>query len=212
MDRRPEQDQGTTCSTTAGVLSCDLGAVNAGARKSVHISSPTTAASCGTVDNAASVTTSNDGSDTANDSLEVLCGDIELTKTADADSVNAGDAIGFTLKAENVGDAEARNVKVTDALPAKPGLTWSVSPAVQGCTIAGGALTCDLGTIAAGASRSVHITSPTTAESCGRVDNTGLGHDLERRLGRGERRHRSSTARRSTSTSPARPPSTTATR
>ena len=168
-----QQDQGTTCSTTAGVLSCDLGAVNAGARKSVHISSPTTAASCGTVDNTASVTTSNDGSDTANDSLEVLCGDIELTKTADADSVNAGDAIGFTLKAENVGDAEARNVKVTDALPAKPGLTWSVSPAVQGCTIAGGALTCDLGTIAAGASRSVHITSPTTAESCGRVDNTG---------------------------------------
>ena len=168
-----QQDQGTTCSISAGELTCDLGAINAGASKAVHISSPTTAASCGTVDNTASVTTSNDGSDTANDSLEVLCGDIELTKTADADSVNAGDAIGFTLKAENVGDAEARTVKVTDDLPAKPGLSWSVSPAVQGCTITGGTLTCDLGTIAAGASKSVHITSPTTAESCGRVDNTG---------------------------------------
>jgi uncharacterized repeat protein (TIGR01451 family) len=168
-----QQDEGTTCSITAGVLTCDLGAIDAGASESVHISSPTTAASCGTVDNTASVTTSNDGSDTADDSLEVLCGDIELTKTADADSVNAGDAIGFTLNAENVGVAQARDVKVTDALPAKPGLSWSVSPAVQGCAIAAGTLTCDLGTIAAGASKSVHVTSPTTAGSCGRVDNTG---------------------------------------
>jgi hypothetical protein len=64
-------------------------------------------------------------------------------------------------------------VTVTDTLPTTAGLSWSISPAVEGCSIASGVLTCNFGTLAAGASRAVHLTSPTTAASCATVNNTG---------------------------------------
>ena len=120
-------------------------------------------------------TTANDGSDSATATVEVLCGDIALEKVADAAAVDAGSPIGFTLTAANAGTGEARGVVVKDALPARPGLDWTVDAqgSDAGCAIAGGTLTCDFGAIAGGASRSVHITSPTTAASCGAVDNTG---------------------------------------
>ena len=145
----------------------------AGSSTFVHVVATTDAADCGVVENTASVTSANDGDDSDTATVDVNCAAIELEKVADADAAVAGSPIGFTLTATNGGTGEARGVVVEDTLPVTPGLAWTVSPAVQGCAIAGGELTCDFGTIAGGASKSVHITSPTTAASCGTADNTG---------------------------------------
>src|SRR5262249_38396702 len=73
----------------------------------VHITSPTTAAtggSCpntGVVDNTGFVTTTNDGSGQSTASTCVAAPSIHIVKTADAVQVNAGDPIGFTLTVYN---------------------------------------------------------------------------------------------------------------
>src|SRR5206468_657518 len=41
-----------------------------------------------------------------------------------------------------------------------------------GCSISAGTLTCNFGTLAPGASKHVHITSPTTKDSCATIHNT----------------------------------------
>src|SRR4029078_6759780 len=86
----------------------------------------------------ASVTTSNDGSDESDASVDVLCADIDVDKTADAASVSAGEQIGFTVTLTNHGAGEAKGVQFTDVLPA--GLTWSISPANPDWEISGGSL------------------------------------------------------------------------
>src|SRR5204862_3453021 len=83
--------------------------LRAGAAYTVHLSSPTTAATASSspVDNTANVTTTNDGSDTASASVEVLGAAIDVAKSADNASVSAGDAIGFTVTVTNNGTGSA---------------------------------------------------------------------------------------------------------
>ena len=142
----------------------------AGASSTVHVVATTTQADCGDVNNTASVSTSNDGSDEASAKVDVLCADINISKTADAPSVSAGEQIGFTVTLENNGAGEAKGVNVTDTLPA--GLSWSIDPANADWEIVGGVLKYKHDTLAAGASSSVHVVATTAKENCGDVDNT----------------------------------------
>jgi uncharacterized repeat protein (TIGR01451 family) len=160
------------CSIVANTLSCDFGDLASGASVSVHVSSPTTSASCKAYPNVASVSADNHPDLEASATTTVNCGAIQITKVADDDSVNAGEAIGFTITVTNAGAGTAMDVLVTDTLPSDAGLVWSESPDVAACEIAAGVLSCDFGDLAPGASRSVHISSPTTALSCGAVNNT----------------------------------------
>jgi uncharacterized repeat protein (TIGR01451 family) len=68
-------------------------------------------------------------------------------------------------------------------MPAGPGIDWSISPASPGCLLADGVLTCGYGTLEPGGTRTVHLTSPTTADSCGAYENvaglTTTGADVE---------------------------------
>src|SRR5439155_1606223 len=82
----------TTCAIAGGALSCGPSDLAGGASYTVHVSSPTTAATAGSspVDNTANVTTTNDGSDTASASVEVLGAAIDVAKSADNPSVSAG--------------------------------------------------------------------------------------------------------------------------
>src|SRR5439155_1178144 len=100
----------TTCAIAGGTLSCGPSDVAGGAYYTVHVSSPTTAATAGSspVDNTANVTTTNDGSDTASASVEVLGAAIDVAKSADNPPVSAGDAIGFTVTVTNNGTGIAR--------------------------------------------------------------------------------------------------------
>ena len=173
----PQTDVGS-CSITTGVLDCSFGDMGPGAKATVTLTAPTSGADCATIPNTASATSTNEaagatGNNSDSGSIDVLCASIEITKTANpVGPVSAGDTIGFDIVVANNGDGEARNVHVTDTLPTTAGTSWSVNPAVPGCSISAGVLTCDLGTMAAGAQQTIHLTSGTTAASCSVVDNT----------------------------------------
>ncbi len=155
----------------------------AGASLTVHITAATSLTECSTYDNTASVTTTNDG--TSSSEAQIVCnsGDIQVIKTADAASVNAGDTIGYTVTLKNNGTGLAHGVTLTDALPAGTGsgITWAIdgstgnpasftlggSAGSQTLTLAGQPVTLD-----PGASLTVHITALTSGTECSTYDNT----------------------------------------
>ena len=100
-------------SIASGVLNCLFGSLAPGASRSVHIVSPTTEASCATVDNTASVTTSNDGGGSSSDSVRVDCPDIEVVKSGPG-TVYHGDQVTYTFKVSNPGTIGLTDVRVTD--------------------------------------------------------------------------------------------------
>ena len=165
-----ESPDDAACSIAAGTLTCNFGTIAPGASKSVHIVSPTTAATCGIVNNTATVTSSGAGSGSDSDSVDVNCAAIDVEKTADAASVSAGEQVGFTVTLKNTGEGQAKGVQFTDVLPA--GLTWSISPASAGWSIADGNLVYTPTTLDAGASTTVHVVATTDATDCGQLDNT----------------------------------------
>ena len=156
------------CSITAGVLTCSFGDMAPGATRSVHLSTPTDAADCGTVNNTASVGTSNDGSDSDSASVVIQCPDVSVLKTADNSPINAGDTAAYTIVVSNAGPGAAKGVTLNDPLPA--GITWAEDSA--SCSIVANALVCDFGDLAAGATRTVHLTGATDAADCGTLPNT----------------------------------------
>ena len=92
----------------------------------------------------------------------VKCADLTLTKTDSPDPVTAGSTLTYTLSVTNNGPDDATDVTLTDTLPA--GVTFDSATPDQGtCNEAGGIVTCDLGTIANGAS--VDVTIEVTVDS-----------------------------------------------
>jgi uncharacterized repeat protein (TIGR01451 family) len=154
------------CGILAGVLSCTLGDLASGQVRTVHITSPTTKATVADspVVNTAVVTTTNDGTDTDTDQVVVLGASIDIQKIADAASVSAGDPIGFTITVTSGGPGDAKDVHVSDPLPTDAGTSWSIDGGTGAgqCQILAGSLTCDFGTLAKDATRTIHISSPTT--------------------------------------------------
>ena len=182
---------GTCCINGAAPsqnLVCSFGDLAQGASASVHVTSTTTAPPAGgsiapcvitvvtystNLNNNVQVTSSNAASATAVTGVCVTgTPHITALKTADAPTVQAGNALGFTITVKSDGVGTATNVNLTDALPTLPGLgiTWSINPAYAGpgtCSIGGvvptQTLTCSFGDLAQGAQATVHLTSPSTA-------------------------------------------------
>ena len=105
--------------------------------------------------------------------------DLQISKTADASPVNAGDPIGFTITVTNAGSGTATAATLNDPLPGGTGIDWSISPPYSGpgtCSITGSppneTLACAFGDLAASASASVHVTSSTAFASCATYSNT----------------------------------------
>ncbi|MEN8376486.1 MAG: DUF11 domain-containing protein, partial [Gemmatimonadota bacterium] len=101
--------------------------------------------------------------------------ELAIRKDALADTVSAGDTIGFRIVVSNNGTGPATNVVLTDTLP-DSGLNWTEDPDNTDCsigTIAGPLqeLICLFGDIAAGDSAFVTLKSPTDAADCGTVTN-----------------------------------------
>jgi uncharacterized repeat protein (TIGR01451 family) len=171
------QPSGNPCTITGSApnqtLGCILGSVAPGASASIHLTSPTSAASCQSYANTVTLSATNvPTSLTGSASITVNCPHLTLSKTADKVVVNEGGQIGYKLSIGNTGLGSAAGVMLTDHLPAGSGISWSLTPAVSGCAITTGTLTCNLGTVGAGSSLSVHITSPTTQTSCATYPNT----------------------------------------
>ncbi len=164
-----------SCSIAAGTLSCNFGTLPAREQRTVTLTGTAPAAVCGTVPNTATVSATNEpasaGSDNSSSAtVTVNCPDLEIVKTAVKSPINAGDTAGFTIKVTNIGVGEAKNVTITDQLPA--GITWTLDPAVQGCSITSGTLNCTFDALASGASINLAISGETDAADCGTLTNT----------------------------------------
>ena len=167
------------CSIAAGVLTCSFGNLDPGQTRTNHVSGQTDATDCGELVNVATVSASNESDDDLGDNaseatITVECPTMSIVKEADADVVDAGDPIGFTITVTNAGPGDAYDVEIHDTLPVADGIDWTIEggSAAALCQIAQGELTCDLGTLLAGASHDVHITSDTDFRACGVIDNT----------------------------------------
>lgn len=97
---------------------------------------------------------------------------LRIAKSVSASNPRSGQSVAYTITATNDGPAAAANVVVNDALPA--GITYvsSTSP----CTFASGSVTCALGSLAAGASRSVQVVATVDAVPTG---DAAAQHDLD---------------------------------
>ena len=89
--------------------------------------------------------------------------DLSLTKTVDQSQASAGSSIVFTIVASNVGPNPATNVVVNDLLPA--GLTYASDDA--GGAYVSGTGVWTIGSLAAGASATLHITATIDAGTDG---------------------------------------------
>ncbi|HEY4753579.1 MAG TPA: hypothetical protein VIH37_09850, partial [Candidatus Limnocylindrales bacterium] len=158
------------CSITSGTLDCTIGDIAAHGTFSVHVAATTSKAACSVYDNTATASASNAPDVSASATVTCQAPKLTITKTADAAAVEAGAPIGFTITVGNDGPGTAYGVKLHDPLPA--GVTWSVDPAVEGCSIASGTLTCDIGTLPVEGSFSVHISAKTSLAACALYDNT----------------------------------------
>jgi uncharacterized repeat protein (TIGR01451 family) len=162
------------CSVSNQTVTCDLGNIAAGGSKSVTITVKALDGACPNVKNQATVSASNEpgantGNNTSNQvSIDVSCPtpDVKVSKSASSTSVAVGDSVTFTLVAENTGQATANNVVITDTIPA--GMTIT---SAAGCSIAGQTVTCNLGDINAGGSKSVTVVVTATAGACPAVNN-----------------------------------------
>lgn len=165
-----------SCSVSGQVVTCDLDPI--AAMGSATITITVTPQQEGQITNVATV--SSDESDTApgdnGDTEETQVGegptamaDVSLVKTASPDPVAVGSILTYTLNIDNEGPNQATNVTVVDTLPGT--VDFVAVDETQGtCTETGGVVTCDLGTLAAGASATVEIRVRPTEE--GELVNT----------------------------------------
>ena len=79
--------------------------------------------------------------------------DLSIEKSADVTSATPGSTVTYTLAIRNGGPGSAADVRATDTLPS--GTTYVAASAP--CTQADRTVTCDLGTLAAGETRTVTI-------------------------------------------------------
>jgi uncharacterized repeat protein (TIGR01451 family) len=174
------QPAGNPCRIILAVLYCDYGDLAPGATRSITVQSPTTSKSCKEYDNTVLVKSDNVKHLTASASVTVVCPPppakpkLEVFKRAEDSSVKAGEKMQFNMGVTNTGTSAATNVTLSDELPTGYGVSWTIvaQPAGNPCQISNGRLTCNFGTLAAGASRTVSIRSSTTEKSCKRYDNT----------------------------------------
>jgi uncharacterized repeat protein (TIGR01451 family) len=176
-----------TCGISSGVLSCGgangatvpANTTQAASTFTVHITSPTTAATggdcpgSGDVDNTAQVTTSNAGPGSSSASTCVQAAaqglvDLAITKSGSPSTVTLPGNITWTMVVTNNGPGADTGVTVTDPMPA--GNTFVSASSTQGSCTGGAILTCDIGNMAAGAT--VTITLVTTPSTPGTVTNT----------------------------------------
>ena len=220
LDRSTAAPPPAQCGIAAGVLTCTLGDLADGQVRTVHITSPTTAATVpdSPVSNTASVTTTNDGTDSDTDQVVVLAPDVKVIKTADNSPISAGDKAAYTITVSNIGLGIARAVTLTDTLPA--GIAWTTQ--TDACSIAAGVLTCSFGDLDPDDVRTVNVSGETDADDCHELPNSATASSTNEpstaaREQHGTRRPSSSTARPSRSprrrwirrsTRPTRSPST----
>ena len=117
----------------------------------------------GSVDNTATATAASPSGVAVSDSDSTTTGvqaapqgaDLSIAKSVDVTSAAPGSTVTYTLTVRNDGPGSAQDVRVTDALPAGTTYVSATAPCAMGQ--ASGTVTCDLGTLDAGETRTVTI-------------------------------------------------------
>lgn len=147
------------CANQSGIVTCQLGAIDSGQSKSVEIRVRPTAA--GSIQNTAFVSSSTgDDNATNNDAIEFTrvepraSTDLRVKQGDDPNRPEVGERLTYTVDVRNRGPRQATGVKVTDSLP--EGVDFiSASKACDDPE--GGVVTCNVGTLAAGANDDFEI-------------------------------------------------------
>lgn len=107
--------------------------------------------------NVSSSTADPDPSDNSSTETTTVQGvaNLAIVKTSDKDTYRPSETIKYTVTVANNGPSDAVNVVVTDNLPPTKQATYEFDTA--GCTVSGLTLTCSLGTITTGSSKSFNI-------------------------------------------------------
>ncbi len=176
-----------SCDKSEGPLTCDLGDLADGADATVVIT--VRPQNPGTITNTAAANAEEGDPDTADNSASEQTtvdpsADLAVSKTDSPDPVLAGQTLTYTAAVTNNGLQSASDVTLTDNLPA--GVIFNSATPTQGtCNEASGTVTCDIGTLADGASASVDIavvpasegTITNTASADGSVGDPGSTND-----------------------------------
>jgi uncharacterized repeat protein (TIGR01451 family) len=147
------------CSTSGQTVNCDLGTLASGASATVRITVLTTKA--GSYTNTASTTSEvpdpNPSNNTDSADVQVSAkADLAIAKAVGASTALVGDTITYGMTVTNRGPDDASDVTVTDPLPAGASFV-SAKPSTGTCAIVAGALACDLGAVADGASVAIQV-------------------------------------------------------
>ncbi|HYG73085.1 MAG TPA: hypothetical protein VEC15_12485 [Actinomycetota bacterium] len=161
------------CSHSAGLVTCYVGAINAGAtaNRAVTVSAPPAVQA---LSSSVLVTTSSVDSDPTNDAATATTSmvlpvagpnvaDVGVTVTDAPDPVDVGGTVTYAIGVTNAGPDDAENTTVSFSLPAGATFT-SATPNVGTCAHAAGVVTCDLGTLASGGATSISVAAVLTTD------------------------------------------------
>lgn len=170
---------GWTCTTPAaganGTVSCTNPSVGSGVSGVFTLVVTPTAVAAASISNTATVSATTSDPNSANNSQTIPTAvnpvaDLAITKTDTPDPVSRGSNITYTITVTNNGPSAATGVAVTDTVPANVTFVSATGSGVVTCAQAGGVITCNVGTLASGASASATVV--VTATATGTVTNT----------------------------------------
>ncbi len=148
---------GWSCSPASGGVQCSFAStLAAGATSTVRID--VEPLQVGTLVNTASVSDAlgTIGADASESTTVIDLPQLSLSKRAERSQVRIGEELSFDLVVRNVGSSTATNLRLSDQIPA--GLTLvGASGSGWSCTDSGGTVSCNRGSLAAGAESTVVI-------------------------------------------------------
>ena len=161
-----------------GVPTCTLGTIPASSMSSYTITATIDSTSSGgTISNSAAVESDtldgNPGNEMAMVSTMVmpLSTNLTISKSDNIDPIVAGNTLTYTITVNNTGPGIARNVSVTDTLPAGVTFVSTNSASPISCSPSGSLVSCLLGNIPVGGSVQYTITVIVNATTLGLITN-----------------------------------------
>jgi len=160
-----------SCTDNSPTINCTLKDTNLTNGESsnldINVTMPKTH---GSITNSATASTSSPESNTSNNTSSLITqvkgADLNIEKTPKNGSTDIGTNYTYTIKVTNVGEADAKNVKVTDTLD--PKMTYSDDNLSCGSSLN----KCNLGDVSAGSNKSFTVTVTMPSDYVGDVTNS----------------------------------------